>query len=307
MNTLTQLVKPTQQLCADKVLTFTSSTGVTLSCLLCTDRDFCCPVLHENGEISNLSIYVHERKVYTSINIRSNPIPYIVKVDTDDAGFLIGAILREIDGVKIPNFVNNETPGKEEYIYGTKETEHIVVIRNGMRQEICSGLYLHAALTLDWVRNTVKTSRGVYLSPRVMNFQGDNNAKDQTYNGISNSLSPWDIPTQTLRNCVQEKTGVYYNAGLYNYYTNGTDYVSDHADKEALDGNVWGLSLGGARDFRFRRLADKKIFPVKLHHGDVVQMRGLSIQREWHHGVPKRLGSEPRISITFRWVGTKPV
>lgn len=301
---LTQFERPVQNVYAIKTLVFVSPTGNSVTVNTYTDRTDCRPEFNENGTVSNICISFPDYNMCAIITLLCYPVPSICRIDNPNASFMLGAVLSSIDGVPIPTFENPNPPQQREYIHGNSQTEHIMIMRNSIKQEICSALYIHAALTLDWIYNIVELGGNVYRSPRIMYFQGDENAQEQKYSGVSNKLSPWDIPTKKLRDIVKENTGFYYNAALYNYYTDGTRYIAEHSDNEALNSMVWGLTLGGARDFQFRRLMDKRLFTVKLYHGDIMEMVGPSIQKEWHHGLPKRAYAEPRISVTMRWVGT---
>lgn len=105
-------------------------------------------------------------------------------------------------------------------------------------------------------------------------------------------------------------TGAPFNTCLANYYRDGSDSVSWHADDEPeLGANpvIASVSLGAARKFAIRNATDggrsagkRDTWSTDLGGGDLLVMRGDS-QSRYHHSVPKT--SRPigaRINLTFR-------
>ena len=74
----------------------------------------------------------------------------------------------------------------------------------------------------------------------------------------------------------------------------GQDYIGWHNDKEALDSEIYSVSLGASRRFQFRPLKATKGYTdeLLLHSGDVVHMNGprkgqKSCQNTYKHQVPQ--------------------
>lgn len=74
----------------------------------------------------------------------------------------------------------------------------------------------------------------------------------------------------------------------------GQDYIGWHNDKEALDSEIFSVSLGASRRFQFRPLKATKGYTdeLLLHSGDVVHMNGprkgqKSCQNTYKHQVPQ--------------------
>lgn len=74
----------------------------------------------------------------------------------------------------------------------------------------------------------------------------------------------------------------------------GQDYIGWHNDKEALDSEIFSVSLGATRRFQFRHLDNKKgcADELILRCGDLVHMKGprekqKSCQRVYKHQVPQ--------------------
>lgn len=123
---------------------------------------------------------------------------------------------------------------------------------------------------------------------------------------------------------VTKKTGARYNAIIVNFYQDGKDSISYHADDETFLGplpTIASISLGSSRDFYLRRkfsveskpstqqfytkgsgpAASRPTEKMRLDDGDLVVMRGKT-QAEWEHSIPKRANAGGRINITFRRV-----
>lgn len=123
---------------------------------------------------------------------------------------------------------------------------------------------------------------------------------------------------------MQKRTGSRFNAIIINFYQDGKDSISYHADDESFLGplpTIASLSLGSSRDFYLRRkfgedtepsrpqfntkgsgpAASRPTEKMRLGDGDLLVMKGRT-QAEWEHSIPKRADAGPRINLTFRRV-----
>lgn len=102
---------------------------------------------------------------------------------------------------------------------------------------------------------------------------------------------------------LQEAVGFYPNNCLLNYYPDGSSTMGFHSDstEELADGTgVAIVSLGSEREIVFRNKADRSIQHVyPLPSGALLYMPN-EVQLDWLHGIPKKPGAGPRISLTFR-------
>ena len=96
-----------------------------------------------------------------------------------------------------------------------------------------------------------------------------------------------------------------FNSVLLNYYRDGSDSVSWHADEETELGPnpiVASVSLGAERTLEFKpkfNLTTPKK-QIMLGNGSILIM-GKTIQNNWLHKLPKISETiDPRISLTFR-------
>jgi alkylated DNA repair dioxygenase AlkB len=138
-------------------------------------------------------------------------------------------------------------------------------------------------------------------------------------------VKPKQLPPilDQLRNELEKKTSSRFNAIIVNFYQDGNDSISYHADDETFLGplpTIASLSLGSSRDFFLRRklendktstqqfytkgsgpAASRLTEKMKLDDGDLLVMKGRS-QAEWEHAIPKRANAGGRINLTFRKV-----
>lgn len=93
------------------------------------------------------------------------------------------------------------------------------------------------------------------------------------------------------------------NAVLGNKYNDGSQYIGYHSDSERdLHDNAFivSVSLGAERDFVFKHIETGKKVSIMLKSGSVLLMGG-DCQKNWKHGLPKRLKiKDSRINLTFR-------
>ena len=112
------------------------------------------------------------------------------------------------------------------------------------------------------------------------------------------------LPVPEVLEPFMAKFGDAYNAVFVNWYQDGKQYISAHADDEndlEPGSDIASISLGDTRTFRIRDKKNKKIvLDVDLKHGDLFIMGG-DFQKEFTHEVPKRLRSHKRrINLTLR-------
>ena len=112
-----------------------------------------------------------------------------------------------------------------------------------------------------------------------------------------------DLPClQNIKTRIEKITGVEFSYAVLNYYRDGNDYISYHADREVESGQiVVSVSLGAKRRFILKhkyRSDVKHIF--LLDDGDVLILNEAAIKTMYKHSVPKMANVGPRINITFR-------
>ena len=158
---------------------------------------------------------------------------------------------------------------------------------------------------IRWRQESLKLYGKSIPLPRLTAWYGDPGAA-YTYSGIKSEPDTWNDGLLYLKRKVDESAGTTFNSVLLNWYRDGRDSLSWHADDEkelGLDPVIASANFGATRAFQLRRNSDhshKITMPLK--HGTLLVMRG-ELQRHWKHQVPKQgtvLGS--RFNLTFRTI-----
>ena len=169
-----------------------------------------------------------------------------------------------------------------------------------LRQRLVDGL--------AWQQPLVTVYGKQHRTPRLTCWVADPGCTYR-YSGLQQVIHPWTKDLERLRELLQQQLGVRFNSLLLNRYRDGADRMGWHADDEAeLDDQapIASLSLGVARDLRFRpRRGTEAAFAVTLADGDLLVMDPPS-QRHWQHALPPRahVVSE-RINLTFRVIRSR--
>lgn len=130
------------------------------------------------------------------------------------------------------------------------------------------------------------------------------------YSGLLQVPEPWQPQLIRLRRRVEAEAGCRFNALLLNLYRDGHDRMGWHADDEPeLDPTapIASLSLGASRCFQLRSRQPvggrRQTVGLDLGDGDLLVMDPPT-QQHWLHQLPaRRRLREPRLNLTFRWIG----
>jgi len=154
----------------------------------------------------------------------------------------------------------------------------------------------------DWINFYGKKSP----LPRLTSWYGDS-GRSYTYSGIASQPNEWNQGLSYIKKSIEECADLQFNSVLLNWYRDGQDSLSWHADDEkelGLNPVIASANFGATRDFLIRRKDDTSqriVLPLK--HGTLLIMSG-ELQRYWEHSVPKRKGvRESRFNMTFRRIG----
>ena len=158
---------------------------------------------------------------------------------------------------------------------------------------------------LEWSQDKISMFGQVHDVPRLNAWYGDRNCS-YSWSGIQMSPMEWTPTLSSIRQRVIELAGEEFNSVLANLYRDGSDKVDWHADDEQVLGLtpiIASVSFGASRKFRLRR-KDRSLTAtdIVLDSGDVLVMRGPTLQL-WEHQVPRsKMVKEPRVNLTFRKV-----
>ena len=127
---------------------------------------------------------------------------------------------------------------------------------------------------ISWQQDTLWIAGREIKVPRLQYWVGDRGS-NYGYSGIRLEPKPWTDTILTIKERVESLTNEQFNSVLLNYYRDGQDSVSWHADDEKELGRhpiIASVSFGAHRKFQFRPKAkdDKRRFQMELRHGSVL-------------------------------------
>lgn len=179
-------------------------------------------------------------------------------------------------------------------------TYHQELFSFGRSEEILEEL----KSSIAWRHDEITIFGKTHPQPRLTAWFGD---RPYSYSGITMNPDPWTPVLLEIKNKVQENSGKKFNSLLINYYRDGNDHVSWHADDEKELGPnpvIASVSFGEIRRFQLKHRFDRnqEMITLDLEPGSLLMMGG-SIQRHWVHRLAKT--SKPkfgRINLTFRQI-----
>lgn len=158
---------------------------------------------------------------------------------------------------------------------------------------------------IDWQQDRITLYGKTHNLPRLTAWYGDRDCVYR-YSGLTLTPQPWTAELDFIREQLATVCTCRFNSVLLNWYRDGRDHMSWHADDEVELGyhpTIASVSFGATRRFVLRRCEDhtqKLILP--LYHGSVLMMAG-ALQQHWQHSVPKQAAVRTsRINLTFRTI-----
>ncbi len=138
--------------------------------------------------------------------------------------------------------------------------------------------------------------------PRLTAWYGDE-GKVYKYSGLVNTPLPFTSELIEIKETIEKRMSVSFNAALLNLYRDGKDSMGWHSDDEKELGNnpvIASLSFGATRTFQLKHKINKEKRTILLINNSLLMMRGTT-QHFWRHQIPKTAQQlKPRINITFR-------
>jgi alkylated DNA repair dioxygenase AlkB len=163
-------------------------------------------------------------------------------------------------------------------------------------------------IELPWRQDAIKMFGKSINIPRLQSWHGDEECV-YTYSNLTMQPQPWTATLKTLKECCEQLSGSSFNSVLANWYRDGNDSMSFHADDEpelGINPVIASVTLGEARPFVFKHKETKATYTQPLAHGSVLIMAGAT-QSHYLHGIAKTkkpIGG--RINLTFRQLLTAP-
>lgn len=192
--------------------------------------------------------------------------------------------------------------GSEPIIFTLPDSE-IIYFPTFLQKEEADSVFNELVKNTPWQQDEITVYGKKYLQPRLTALYG-NEGKPYSYSNIVMQPHAWTSLLQKIKSKIERVSDTNFTTVLLNYYRNGNDSNSWHADNEKELGKnpvIASLSFGAERTFQLKHNSDatqKK--SIVLEHGSLLLMKGKT-QHFWKHQIPKTakpIGS--RINLTFR-------
>lgn len=155
---------------------------------------------------------------------------------------------------------------------------------------------------IPWKHDEVVIFGKVIQTLRKVAWYADDE-RPYTYSGRTKIGLPWTPTLLSIKSAIEEKAKIAFNGGLMNYYHDGNEGASWHADNEKTiipNSCIASVSFGAARKFEFKHKQTEEKVSVTLAPGSLLLMQGTT-QTHWIHQLPKsKKIMEPRLNLTFR-------
>lgn len=158
---------------------------------------------------------------------------------------------------------------------------------------------------IHWKQDHIKLYGKQIPLPRLTSWYGDP-GKSYEYSGIRAEPNPWNSGLLHLKSRIDDCAQHSFNCVLLNWYRDGQDSLSWHADDEkelGINPTIASANFGATRDFLVRKNDDhSQKLSIPLKHGTLLLMEG-EMQHFWQHSIPKRPKvTENRFNLTFRTI-----
>jgi len=202
-----------------------------------------------------------------------------------------------------PSLFDNEpdTPTRQTFALGDSEIQYVA---NAFTAREADRLFQSLLDAIPWRTATLTIAGQKRPLPRLQCWMADQ-GRSYSYSGLKLSPHPWNPDVLRIKARLEQLCEHSFNSVLLNYYRDGSDSVSWHADDETELGPnpiVASVSLGAERTLEFKpkfNLTTPKK-QIVLGNGSILIM-GKTIQNNWLHKLPKISETiDPRISLTFR-------
>ena len=155
---------------------------------------------------------------------------------------------------------------------------------------------------IPWKHDEVVIFGKVIQTLRKVAWYADDE-RPYTYSGRTKIGLPWTPSLLSIKSAIEEKAKIAFNGGLMNYYHDGNEGASWHADNEKTimpNSCIASVSFGAARKFEFKHKQTEEKVSVTLAPGSLLLMQGTT-QTHWIHQLPKsKKIKDPRLNLTFR-------
>ncbi len=156
---------------------------------------------------------------------------------------------------------------------------------------------------ITWNQDFISMYGKTIPLPRLTAFYGDEKI-EYTYSKIKNQAYNWSPTLLKIKDQIEKECQETFNCVLINFYRDGKDHMSYHADNESSLGQnptIASVSFGEPRIMQFRHL--QRLYPdfkIKLESHSLLLMKN-ELQHNWLHKInPSAKITDGRINLTFR-------
>ncbi|MEE3045884.1 MAG: alpha-ketoglutarate-dependent dioxygenase AlkB [Pseudomonadota bacterium] len=176
----------------------------------------------------------------------------------------------------------------------------VLLLREIMTPDDADRAFARLKTGIVWQQEIAKIHGKEIPVPRLTAWFGE---VAYRYSGVYHPAAPFPSVVAPLRKLAEDLSGAPFNTVLLNYYRDGRDSVSWHADDEDVLGDnpvIASLSFGEERRFHFRHKKTGDRISIDLPHNSALIMAG-ETQHCWLHQIPKTARQvNGRINLTFR-------
>ena len=191
---------------------------------------------------------------------------------------------------------------KEKIVFSLPDAE-VAYYPDFFNRERADELFEKLKTEIPWQQDSITVFGQTHPQPRLTALFG-NEGKPYGYSNIVMQPHNWNPLLMFIKQEVEVFCEEHFTTVLLNYYRDGKDSNSWHADNEKELGRnpvIASVSFGAERSFHLQHntLKAQKL-KLNLEHGSLLLMKG-STQHFWKHQIPKTAKAiGPRINLTFR-------
>ena len=157
---------------------------------------------------------------------------------------------------------------------------------------------------LEWRQDSIKLFGRWVKIPRLQAWYGESHCQ-YGYSGLALTPLSMTPSLERIKSKCEHTAGAPFNCVLANWYRDGQDSMSMHADDEPELGErpvIASVTLGQARSFDFKHKHTDEKHRIVLEHGSLLIMAG-DTQTYYNHGINKtKRVQSPRINLTYRYI-----
>lgn len=157
-----------------------------------------------------------------------------------------------------------------------------------------------------WRKDFITMFGKTHPLPRLTAWHGDPGLV-HTYSKIKMTSQGWTPALEKIKDRLEKDLNTKFNSVLVNYYRDGNDHMSYHADDEkelGINPTIASLSFGATRKFHLKHRFDNSIpiYKLDLESQSLLVMKN-ELQHFWMHKISKStMVNEPRLNLTFRYI-----